>query len=199
MLLILAGISIQMLTGDNGILQRAGEAKEKTEEAQIIEEARMDILAKIAENKGKDITEKQLKDILQKYFDSSEVDELDMQGNLAELTDKLTTTDGKYKIKVSDIYSGNIQPIEPGLYDQEKGTLTMTWDDLVRNGLIIEENGIVKNGSNVNADVSRNKLEGKLVFPSNITKIESGSFMGYQKLTEIILPNGLNTISARSF
>lgn len=30
-LLILAGISVQMLTGDNGILQRAGEAKEKTE------------------------------------------------------------------------------------------------------------------------------------------------------------------------
>ena len=29
-LLILAGISIQMLTGDNGILTRAGEAKEKT-------------------------------------------------------------------------------------------------------------------------------------------------------------------------
>ena len=30
-LLLLAGISIQMLTGDNGILQRAGEAKEITD------------------------------------------------------------------------------------------------------------------------------------------------------------------------
>ena len=30
-LLILAGISIQMLTGDNGILTRAGQAKEATE------------------------------------------------------------------------------------------------------------------------------------------------------------------------
>ena len=30
-LLILAGISIQMLTGDNGILTRAGQAKEMTE------------------------------------------------------------------------------------------------------------------------------------------------------------------------
>jgi competence protein ComGC len=29
-LLILAGISIQMLTGQNGILKRAGEAEEKT-------------------------------------------------------------------------------------------------------------------------------------------------------------------------
>ena len=32
-LLILAGISIQMLTGENGILKRATEAREKTEEA----------------------------------------------------------------------------------------------------------------------------------------------------------------------
>ena len=33
-LLLLAGISIQMLTGDNGILQRAGQAKEGTERSQ---------------------------------------------------------------------------------------------------------------------------------------------------------------------
>ena len=36
-LLILAGVSIQMLAGDNGILTRAGEAKEKTEFAEIEE------------------------------------------------------------------------------------------------------------------------------------------------------------------
>ena len=36
-LLLLAGISVQMLTGDNGILQRAGEAKEAQEKAKIEE------------------------------------------------------------------------------------------------------------------------------------------------------------------
>ena len=36
-LLILAGISIQMLTGDNGILTKAGQAKKLTDEAQITE------------------------------------------------------------------------------------------------------------------------------------------------------------------
>lgn len=40
-LLILAGISIQMLTGNNGILQRAGDAKGKTEEGQKQEIRRM--------------------------------------------------------------------------------------------------------------------------------------------------------------
>ena len=38
-LLILAGISISMLTGENGILSRAGEAKEKTELSSLKEEA----------------------------------------------------------------------------------------------------------------------------------------------------------------
>ena len=40
-LLILAGISIMMLTGDNGILQRAGQAKTMTDEAQIIENIKL--------------------------------------------------------------------------------------------------------------------------------------------------------------
>ena len=43
-LLILAGISIQMLTGDNGILQRAGQAKERTDEASMIEQIQIEIL-----------------------------------------------------------------------------------------------------------------------------------------------------------
>ena len=40
-LLILAGISIQMLTGDNGILTRAGDAKTMTDEAQIREKIQL--------------------------------------------------------------------------------------------------------------------------------------------------------------
>ena len=40
-LLILAGISVQMLTGENGVLQKAGEAKENTEQSQIEEQIRL--------------------------------------------------------------------------------------------------------------------------------------------------------------
>ncbi|HCC03576.1 MAG TPA: hypothetical protein DEP51_01780 [Clostridiales bacterium] len=43
-LLILAGISIQMLTGDNGILTRAGEAKEMTDIAEIEEALKLEYL-----------------------------------------------------------------------------------------------------------------------------------------------------------
>ncbi len=41
-LLILAGVSIAMLTGDNGIITQAKEAKEKTEEAKIKEEQQLE-------------------------------------------------------------------------------------------------------------------------------------------------------------
>ena len=40
-LLILAGVAISMLSGENGILRKAAEAKTKTEEAQKQEEARL--------------------------------------------------------------------------------------------------------------------------------------------------------------
>ena len=43
-LLILAGVSISMLTGDNGIITQAQKAKEKTEEAKIREEQQLEIL-----------------------------------------------------------------------------------------------------------------------------------------------------------
>ena len=36
-LLILAGVTIATLTGDNGILNQAGKAKEQTEKAEIME------------------------------------------------------------------------------------------------------------------------------------------------------------------
>ena len=70
-LLILAGISITMLAGDNSILQKAGEAKEKTEEAQATEQARIDeyadvidetmgVVAKLSDKKTKEVLYRQL-------------------------------------------------------------------------------------------------------------------------------------------
>ena len=43
-ILVLAGVSISMLTGENGILKRAAEAKEKTQEAQNSEQAQLDAI-----------------------------------------------------------------------------------------------------------------------------------------------------------
>ena len=107
-LLILAGISIAMLSGNNGILQRATEAKEYSERATIIENAKIDVLSKITENKGNDLQESQLKDVLKKYFINSEIPE-ELPNDLSTL--KLTTLNNNYKIKVSEIYDGSFKKV----------------------------------------------------------------------------------------
>ena len=57
-LLILAAVSIATLTGENGILTRANDAKEKTEIASVKEQAQLDIVNWIAERleNGEDTT-----------------------------------------------------------------------------------------------------------------------------------------------
>ena len=89
-----------MLTGDNGILKRAGEAKERTDEEQIIEKAKMDILANQTSKLSGKINEKELKSILTKYGTLSTEENI--------IDKKLTTTDGKYVIPVSKFYNGNV-------------------------------------------------------------------------------------------
>ena len=56
-LLILAGVTIATLTGENGVLTRANDAKEQTELAGLIEEVELAKSAMIAENNG-DTTKK---------------------------------------------------------------------------------------------------------------------------------------------
>ena len=93
-----------MLSGDNGILQKATNAKEYTERAEIVENAKIDVLREITDNKGNDISEGQLKDVLKKYFVNSEIPE-ELPTNLSTI--ELTTLNEKYKIKVSEIYDGS--------------------------------------------------------------------------------------------
>lgn len=101
-LLILAGISIATLTGKNGVLTKASTAKEETERKDIIERARIDILAKQSENLGT-ISEKELSDILtEKYGTLSTQEE-----NILDKT--LTSKDEKYQIKVNEIWNGNFK------------------------------------------------------------------------------------------
>ena len=101
-LLLLAGISVQMLTGNNGVLTRAGEAKENTEVEQIIEEARLDILDKMTIKKSNKITELELREILEPKYGTVST------GHNSINDETLTSKDGKYIIQVSKIYNVDI-------------------------------------------------------------------------------------------
>ena len=97
-LLILAGISIATLTGENGVLSKATTAQKTNQRMEIIENARIDILAIQSENKGQ-ISKKELTNLLESKYGSLSSEE--------EILDKtLTSKDGKHQIKVEEIWKG---------------------------------------------------------------------------------------------
>ena len=102
-LLILAGITISALSGENGIIQKAVEARTQTDIANVKEQARLDITELQMDKLGEDITEEELETILLKYgsFEESE--------NEKDILDRILTTEKGNKIQVSEIYEGNIK------------------------------------------------------------------------------------------
>lgn len=73
-LIILAGITITTLTGDNGILTRAQEAKNKTEETTDIEKISLAITeAQISDNGYQEIDEANFKEALENQFEGKNV------------------------------------------------------------------------------------------------------------------------------
>ena len=70
-LLILAGISIQMLTGDNGILNRAGQAKETTEEKAFKEQLQLEVMGNY--NKDIELNSVTLKESIERNISNSSV------------------------------------------------------------------------------------------------------------------------------
>lgn len=99
-LLILAGVSIAMITGDNGILTQAQIAKEDTEKASVIERAQLDILAK--QTDGKQIYKEDIRQILDKYF-SNVINDFTLDTEL-----QTRPNYGDYTIKVLEIYNGEL-------------------------------------------------------------------------------------------
>ena len=129
-----------MLTGENGILTQAQNAKKETERAKIIEEVQLDILGKQTENGSGDISADELEEILKKYFSNEEQNLKDIIAGTS--TDKLISKeDETIKIDLSEIYNGDIkdeeEPIgpqptpepEPGgsLETTDNGVIEIRW------------------------------------------------------------------------
>ena len=96
-----------MLTGQNGILTQAQNAKKDTETASLIEQAKTDVLGIQAGNGGK-ISKDEFVNVLKKYFDGVPEAE-DLPDDLTTLTLTTKTEYGSYPIKISDIYNGTLE------------------------------------------------------------------------------------------
>ena len=101
-LLILAGVTITSLLGDDGIISKAQNAANATKRSQVIESVRMDIL--IAQLEG-NLTQEKLEEILDNYGEI----QYDEEGNITGLKpDGLEET-----IPIEDLLTGEVSEGEP--------------------------------------------------------------------------------------
>ena len=105
-LLILAGVSIAMLTGENGILTQAQRAKAETEIAEVKERAQMDILDEQTESRT-ELTKSKFIEILNKYFKDVPTEE-NFPEDLTSLILETKEEYGSHEIKISEIYNGEL-------------------------------------------------------------------------------------------
>ncbi len=124
-LLILAGVTIASLMGENGLLERAKNAKEETERTTVIESVKIDILGEQIEITGDDIEKPQLQAILSSYF--KDVPDMSEMDNQEILNIELTTLPkyGTHTIKVSELFNGNLKDAEriKTVLDLEEGDI----------------------------------------------------------------------------
>ena len=168
-LLILAGVALAMLSGENSVLKRSAQAKESTDRAQIIEEAKVEILGNVAGNEGR-ISETDAKEILGKYFNGVPED-------LSELETNMTTKNGGYGVKLKEVLGNTTiagsAPVEEKLTeDNHPGTIPYKPSESFKkvaetnldDGLVItdavDSNGKSTGNEYVWIEVPNNKLEG---------------------------------------
>ena len=156
-LIILAGVSITMLSGNNSILNQAGRARDITSEKSISEGVQLAYLGALANGNGS-VTPQAFKEELEKRFGNDKISDENITQN----------ADGSFTVSIDGVEaiagrSGTTQP--PGgsnLTDEEKTKLASNGIAEIPNGSI--ENNNLKDTSKIKAVIT-----GKVPIPVGAT------------------------------
>ena len=174
-LLILAGISIVMLTGQNGILNRAGEAKNANGVAQGEELIKVSVMDALTRGTG-ELTDENLRKALSSNL-GTEVKDYEIVGSKdCGWTVTIKENDKDYKIS-STGKIGEIEKVEGSSSDWE-----------------VEGNAVVKYLGNDNDIVIPNYVDGK-----KITEIGTEIFGGSDKTGTLTISEGIKVIGEYAF
>ena len=153
-MLILAGVTISLMQGNSGIITKADESKSQTERKEVIEKAKMTISEKVVDNGGNELTRSELKEILEQYFINVPED------YTLETILKTKEENGKYEIKVSEIYDRDIMT-ENEETDGSTEVVPPTSSTNVENGNSgnTENNDNTGNGGSNSTEIDVTKVE----------------------------------------
>ena len=171
-LLILAGVTLSLTLGDNGIITQAQKAKEAQEIAAIKEDFQLAILDKELEKGGAGLTQEELEEIAGNY------------GELQEDGNTIKTEEG-YEIKIDEIYQpgGGTSNPGSGASDEELAALEekikeleQTVEDLTNTkteleGTIEDLNGQLEEEQGNNAELQE-KLESLTSQVESLTQVK---------------------------
>lgn len=94
-------------------------------------------------------------------------------------------------ITIPEIDAICIIPLDPGLY--QDGVMTMSWDELIENGIIN-----VYDGAMYSTDKTVDGLVGDFVIDASITSLEQ-AHMGCSSLTSVTIPDGVTYLAGVEF
>lgn len=180
-LIILAGVSISMLTGENGIMGRANLAKTSTEFANYKEELEQWKMSRSMEDVG--------------FSDDT------LSAGKNNLSYGGEKKDGNIKTIIPDLKDDYLDEIEV-----IKGKLVLrTTDNSKINSAKIANVSVnpyeIKDGELMSAGENLDLVsgDGSLTIPENVTKIGSGSFSGVDGLKTVIIPGTVKVIGDNAF
>ena len=180
-LIILAGVSISMLTGENGIIGRASLAKISTEFANYKEELEQWKMSKTIEDVG--------------FSDDT------LSAGKNNLSYGGEKKDGNIKTIIPDLKDDYLDEIEV-----IKGQIVLsTTDNSKINSAKIANVSVnpyeIKDGELVSAGVNLDLVsgDGSLTIPENVTKIGSGAFSGVEGLKTVVIPGTVKDIGDNAF
>lgn len=204
-MLILAGVSINLVIGDNGVVTKAKQAKMKSEFAAYKEELELFNTARYMENPEYSIGTLTAGKSTLNYNTNN--------GSGGSIKEILTSISDEYLDKV-EIIKGEIyintknkmeievaqeMGIKPNPYDIKDGILLSSTGNL----LLMDETGTVTIPDSVKEIGSGafSKLTGlkKIVIPGTVKKISSSAFAFNSTLEEVVLGEGIEEIGDQAF
>ena len=195
-LIILAGISINLLFGDNGIIKKAQNASEISQKADIEEKLKLAYSSVVIDKYTEGITDlsSRLQSELQKSFPGNDVSVEKKSGNYQVIIQ------GKGTFSIGE--SGNTEEVRLSGFYRDNGDY-ISWQELINRNLILVDGTILKyDEDRVDNDImvyDAKDWVGTMVIDDSITEIEWSVFNYLPGIKRIVIPASVTQIDSEAF